>query len=132
MKGYGIRALLVAGAMVAGAMVALSQPALAEGDAAKGEKIYKRCAACHSLEAGKKKIGPSLAGLFGRAAGSVDGFKYSKAMAGSDIVWDAETLDKYLENPRKFIPKNKMAFGGLRKPEQRADLIAYLEQATAQ
>lgn len=127
MKGYGICALLVAGAVMA-----LSQPALAEGDAAKGEKLYKRCAACHSLEAGKKKIGPSLAGVFGRAAGSVEGFKYSKAMVDSGIVWDAETLDKYLEKPRKFIPKNKMAFPGLKKPDQRADLITYLEQATAQ
>ena len=127
MKSYGIRALLLAGALAA-----LSQPALAEGDTAKGEKLFKRCAACHSLEAGKKKIGPSLAGVFGRAAGAVEDFKYSKAMVDSGIVWDAETLDKYLERPKKFIPKNKMAFPGLRKVDQRADLIAYLEQATAE
>ena len=127
MKSYGIRALLLAGALAA-----LSQPALAEGDTAKGEKLFKRCAACHSLEAGKKKIGPSLAGVFGRAAGAVEDFKYSKAMVDSCIVWDAETLDKYLERPKKFIPKNKMAFPGLRKVDQRADLIAYLEQATAE
>lgn len=127
MKSYGIRALLLAGALAA-----LSQPALAEGDTAKGEKLFKRCAACHSLEAGKKKIGPSLAGVFGRAAGAVEDFKYSKAMVDSSIVWDAETLDKYLERPKKFIPKNKMAFPGLRKVDQRADLIAYLEQATAE
>ena len=117
---------------MAGALAALSQPALAEGDTAKGEKLFKRCAACHSLEAGKKKIGPSLAGVFGRAAGAVEDFKYSKAMVDSGIVWDAETLDKYLERPKKFIPKNKMAFPGLRKVDQRADLIAYLEQATAE
>jgi cytochrome c len=109
-----------------------SHSAAAEGDVAKGEKLFKRCAACHSLEAGKKKIGPSLAGVFGRKAGTVEGFKYSKAMMASDIVWDEETIDQYLEKPKTFIPKNKMAFPGFKKPEQRADVIAYLKEATAQ
>ena len=125
MKSFGFVGVFMAG------MIALAGQAAAEGDAAKGEKLYKRCGTCHSLEAGKKKIGPTLAGLFGREAGSVEGFKYSKAMASSDVVWDEETLNEYLTNPKKFIPKNKMAFRGLKKDQQRADLIAYLKEATA-
>jgi cytochrome c len=118
--------------LVASVIAVASHSAAAEGDVAKGEKLFKRCAACHSLEAGKKKIGPSLAGVFGRKAGTVEGFKYSKAMMASDIVWDEETIDQYLEKPKTFIPKNKMAFPGFKKPEQRADVIAYLKEATAQ
>jgi cytochrome c len=118
--------------LVAGVIAVVSHSAAAEGDLAKGEKLYKRCAACHSLEAGKKKVGPSLAGVFGRTAGTVEGFKYSKAMIDSGIVWDEETIDQYLEKPKTFIPKNKMAFPGFKKPEQRADIIAYLKEATAE
>ena len=118
--------------LVAGVIAVASHSAAAEGDVAKGEKLYKRCAACHSLEAGKKKVGPSLAGVFGRTAGTLEGFKYSKAMVASEVVWDEETIDQYLEKPKTFIPKNKMAFPGFKKPEQRADVIAYLKEATAQ
>ena len=119
--------------LVAGVIAVVGHSAAAEGDLAKGEKLFKRCAACHSLEAGKNKIGPSLSGVFGRTAGTLEGFtKYSKAMKESDVVWDEETIDQYLEKPRKFIPKNKMAFPGFKKPEQRADVIAYLKEATAQ
>ena len=118
--------------LVAGVIAAASHSAAAEGDVTKGEKLFKRCAACHSLEAGKKKIGPSLAGVFGRTAGTLEGFKFSKAMIASEIVWDEETIDQYLEKPKTFIPKNKMAFPGFKKPKQRADIIAYLKEATAQ
>ncbi len=117
--------------LVAGVIAAASHSAVAEGDVAKGEKLFKRCAACHSLEAGKKKVGPSLAGVFGRTAGTLEGFKFSKAMIASEIVWDEETIDQYLEKPKTYIPKNKMAFPGFKKPEQRADVIAYLKEATA-
>jgi cytochrome c len=117
--------------LVAGVIAVASHSAAAEGDVAKGKKLFKRCAACHSLEAGKKKVGPSLAGVFGRTAGTVEGFKYSKAMIASEVVWDEETIDQYLEKPKTFIPKNKMAFPGFKKPEQRADVIAYLKEATA-
>lgn len=114
----------------AGVLALASQGALAEADLANGEKVFKKCKACHTLEAGKKKVGPDLAGLFGRTAGSVEGFKYSKAMVESGIVWDEETLDAYLTKPKDYIPKTKMAFPGLKKEKDRADLIAYLKEAT--
>ncbi|MEL6963605.1 MAG: cytochrome c family protein [Pseudomonadota bacterium] len=105
--------------------------AQAEGDAAAGEKVFKKCKACHVIDSEKNRLGPHLIGLFGRAAGSVDGFKYSKAMAGSGITWDETTLDAYLADPKGYIPKNKMAFPGLKKDADRANIIAYLKEATA-
>jgi cytochrome c len=116
--------------LIAGFLLLGSQAALAEGDAAKGEKIYKKCKACHSLEAGKKKVGPSLAGLFGRTAGTVEGFKYSTAMKDSGIVWDEETLDGFLTKPKDVVPKTRMAFPGFKKEQDRMDVIAYLKEAT--
>lgn len=111
--------------------VALSASAFADGDPAKGEKVFGKCKACHALEAGKNKVGPSLAGLFGRKAGTVEGFKYSDAMVNSGITWDEAQLAKYLENPKEAVAGNKMAFPGLKKEEDRNDVIAYLKQATA-
>ena len=108
--------------------------ARADGDAANGAKVFKRCAACHVVDGTTNRVGPHLGGVFGRTAGTVEGFKYSESMIqhGKDgLVWSAETINSYIENPKEFIPKNKMAFPGLKKPEERADVIAYLQQATA-
>lgn len=127
MRKFGVLAL---GLMLTGSVALASSGALAAGDAAKGEKVFRKCKACHALEAGKKKIGPSLNGIFGRKAGTTEGFKFSKAMTASGVVWDETTLDQYLANPKKFIPKNRMAFPGVKKEDQRADLIAYLKGAT--
>ena len=105
--------------------------AVADGDAAKGEKIFAKCKACHTVEAGKNKVGPSLAGLFGRKAGTAEGYSYSDAMKNSGIVWGDETLHKYLEKPKDVVPGTKMAFPGLKEAQDRDDVIAYLKQATA-
>ena len=95
-----------------------------------GEKVFKKCAACHKVgEGAKHTTGPSLNGVVGRAAGASEGFKYSKPMidAGAGgLVWDAASIDAYLADPKGFIPKNKMSFAGLKKPEDRAAVIAYL------
>jgi cytochrome c2 len=94
-----------------------------------GETLFKKnCAICHTLEAGKNKIGPSLAGVVGRKAGSVPGFAYSAANKNSGDVWDAQTLDTYLADPRKFMPGTKMVFAGLKNPEDRKALIEYLKE----
>lgn len=115
--------------MVATLLVLASAPVWAEGDAAKGEKVYKKCKTCHSLEAGKNKVGPHLNGVIGRAAGSVEGFKYSKALAESGLVWDEATLDSYLAKPKELVPKTKMSFG-LKKEADRQNVIAYIKEAT--
>ena len=93
------------------------------------ETLFKKnCAICHTLEAGKNKIGPSLAGVVGRKAGSVPGFAYTAANKNSGDIWDAQTLDTYLTDPRKFIPGTKMVFGGLKNPDDRKALIEYLKE----
>lgn len=110
--------------------VLLSVPALAEGDAAKGEKVFLKCKACHDVDQGVNKIGPTLKGLIGRKAASVADYKYSDAMIAKGtegVVWDETTLTTYLPDPKAFVPKTKMAFAGLKKPEEVADVIAYLK-----
>ena len=96
-------------------------------DLVKGKKAFKKCVACHSLEEGKNKIGPPLNNLLGRKAGSVKGYKYSKAMKNSGVVWNEESLDKFLTKPRKFITKTKMSFRGIKKKSLRDDIISYLK-----
>lgn len=102
----------------------------ADGDPVRGEMIYKRCQGCHSIEV--DRIGPRHAGLFGRQAGSLPDFSYSDAMKNSGVVWEEKTLDQFLAAPRMFIPGNKMPFAGIKNDRERADLIAWLEQATTQ
>jgi cytochrome c len=94
-----------------------------------GETLFKKnCTICHTLEVGKNKIGPSLAGVVGRKAGGVPGFAYSAANKGSGDTWDEQTLDSYLADPRKFMPGTKMVFAGIKSPEDRKALIEYLKQ----
>jgi len=94
-----------------------------------GEAIFKRyCQVCHTVEAGKNKIGPSLAGIVGRKAGSAPGYSYSDANKNSGVTWDEANLDTYLTDPRKFIPGTKMLFVGLKNPDDRKALIAYLKE----
>ena len=104
-------------------------PAMASGDAAAGEKLFKRCKACHVVDAEKHKTGPHLVNIMGRTAGTVEGYKrYSKAMKASGIVWNEETLDGYLEKPKAYVKGTRMAFAGLRKEADRTNVIAYLKR----
>ncbi|MGC6517520.1 MAG: c-type cytochrome [Candidatus Puniceispirillaceae bacterium] len=98
------------------------------GDIAAGEKVFKKCKACHVVESEKNKTGPHLVNIIGRKAGSLESYKkYSKAMIASDIIWNEETLDGYLTAPKKYLKGTKMAFAGLRKPADRQNVIAYLK-----
>ena len=93
----------------------------------KGEAEFKKCQICHTLEAGVNKVGPSLHKIIGRTAGWVEGFNFSKANRESGVVWSEQNMWEYLENPRAFMPGNKMAFAGIKDPQARADLIAYIQ-----
>lgn len=106
---------------------------LATADPEKGKVQFLQCRACHSLEAGAaNKVGPNLHGFFGRKAGLAPGFSYSDAVTQSGIEWSAEALDHWLARPSEFLPGNRMVFVGIRKPEDRANLIAYLKRETSQ
>ncbi len=103
----------------------------AAADVAAGQAAFNKCRICHSVEAGgRSTAGPNLHGLFGRKAGTSGNFTYSDAMKNSGIVWNDETLAKYLRNPREFIAGNKMASAAIKDDKQIADLLAYLHQAT--
>ncbi|QDG79211.1 cytochrome c family protein [Labrenzia sp. PHM005] len=121
------RLLMIAGT----ALLALTAQASAEGDPAKGEKVFRKCKACHAVgEKAKNKVGPQLNGVVDRAWGSIEGYKYSKGLLemADGKVWDTATLDAYLAKPKDVIPKTKMAFAGLKKEADRANVIAYMAQ----
>lgn len=123
----------ILGLAVTALVLSAGTQAFADGDATKGAAIFKRCATCHTVEKdGANKQGPNLHGLFGRKAGTLASFadKYSDAMKAKGVVWNDDTLDQYLADPKGFVPKNKMIFVGVKKPDERADVIAYLKQAT--
>ena len=96
-------------------------------DAANGEGLFKACQSCHKLEDGANAVGPHLFGLIGRDIGGVGGFAYSDALTGKGEVWTYENLQAFLADPKGWAPGTKMSYRGMRKPEDRADLIAFLE-----
>ncbi len=108
----------------------LAGPALAEGDAKEGEKVFAKCRSCHSLEAGKNGVGPSLNGVLGRKSGTIEKFTYSKAMVDKGVVWDEKTLAAYLADPKGYVPGNKMIFPGIKKDSEMEHLLAFLKTAT--
>lgn len=113
---------------IAGAIAFMSSQASAAGDVAKGEKIAKKCKACHTMnEGGKNGLGPNLFGILGQPAGAREGYKYSKAMSASGIVWDDATFIDFVLKPKKVIPGTKMSFRGIKKAPQREDLLAYFQ-----
>ena len=130
-------------AAFAGGLVLLmaAAPAWSAGDAAKGKKVFNKCKACHSLVAGKKKVGPSLHGMFGRTAGTLKRFKYSKDMKAAGqkgLVWSDEAFITYMEKTKAYVgtfigkkkARTRMAFPGLKRAKDRDNLLAYLKQAT--
>jgi cytochrome c len=125
------------GAIVAtAALLAVAAPAAADSDVEarlaaanlkRGQLLYMVCKACHDVEAGlPHKVGPNLYGMFGREAGTAEGFKYTDALVKSGIVWTPETMDAWLKQPGALVPGNGMAFAGIANDADRASLIAWL------
>lgn len=124
---------LILGVLATLTLSLTSQTGSAAGDPEAGARLFRACAACHSLAPREQRTGPSLAGIFGREAGTVEGFhRYSPALEGSGVTWNAESLDPWLADPEAFIPGNRMTFRGIEDAQARADLIAYLRTATAE
>jgi cytochrome c len=109
----------------------LAGPALAAGDPANGEKVFRRCMACHVPDDSTNRLGPHLGGVYGRQAGAVEGFNYTQGLVEADFVWDEVTLDPWLADPKAVIPGTRMVLK-LSKPEDRADVIAYLKSLNGQ
>ena len=113
------------------AIALASSSAFADGDAKKGKKVFKKCKSCHSMEVDKHKIGPSLAGIIGRKAGTANGFKKYKALKGADFSWDEENISEFVQNQKKFLKSKgqstKIAMRVKIKAKDVNDLIAYLK-----
>ncbi len=110
-----------------------SAASAAEGDPAAGKRVFNQCQACHTMVKGKNGLGPSLYGVIGRKSGTAEGFKnYSPAMQKADIVWTEDKLEKYLADPKGFVPGNRMIFVGLKKDKDRDDVIAFIKQQSQQ
>ena len=123
MKRFAIAALVT---------IAFLSPASAQlGDAARGQQDFRGCAPCHSLEPDRNMTGPSLANLWGRKAGSLPSFeRYSEALKASGIIWDDRSLDGWLTDPDRMVLDNEMPFNGIKDTRVRADLVAFLKEAT--
>jgi cytochrome c len=124
MGGYPIEGVEIPGE---GGAEAEKQIDFSVADAAKGEQVFKKCAACHTIEKGApNQLGPNLWGMIGEPIGKGHGYAFSEALASKGGMWDFNTLSEWLKNPKKFAPGTKMTFAGLSKPEDRADVIAFM------
>ncbi len=121
-------ASLSLGAAVVSAVPALAGSPSLEGDPVRGESVYQRCIGCHSLD--RNRTGPRHCGLIGRRAGSVPGFAYSEAMRQEDIIWTSDMLNRFLASPTTMVPGTTMTYAGISDPQERLDLIAYIEAAS--
>jgi len=120
-------------AFAVSAVLLLSTTAVRAQDIESGADVFKKCRACHQVgEGAKNAVGPKLNGIFGRKAGSIEGFPYSEANKSSGVVWDEAVFTKYITDPRAAMPGNKMAFAGIKDPKDVADLIAYLKTFDAE
>ena len=137
LEGAFLRALVAKGFRAVGITITIAlaialvpaSAAHAQGDLKRGEKLFEDCRACHQVERGPSSgVGPTLHGVFGRGAATLDDFRYSPALKRSGIVWNAQTLDAYIADPQKAVPANRMPYGGMPEARDRADLIRYLQQ----
>lgn len=121
----------IAGAAMAFAMLsgaaATALPSAPPGDAIKGKAAFARCAACHAVAPGKNGIGPSLAGVVGRPAGAVPGFRYSPAVKNAQLVWDEANIARFIAGPSKLVPGTKMIAPAVTSPQDQANIVAYLK-----
>ena len=115
--------------LLAAASVLAASIARADGDAKRGERLFEECRACHAIERGAHGVGPNLHGVFGRRAGGLDDFRYSPALKKSGITWTPQAVDAYVVDPQKAVPANRMPYAGMPEARDRADLIAYMQQA---
>ncbi len=120
--GFAVSCLM----LVVAVLLAATGPGSA-ADVEAGKTVFKKCALCHTAEAGKNKVGPSLFGIVGRKSASLDSYNYSDAMKNFKHTWDPQTLDTYLSDPRATVPGTKMIFPGIQDKTERANVIAYLE-----
>jgi cytochrome c2 len=129
MKESVVRSIWLCGIVCATTLVTAAGATHLGGDAARGEKHFEECASCHSMAAGENGVGPTLHGIFNRQAASLEDFRYSPAMRKSGIIWTPETLDAFIADPQKVVPSNRMPYAGLPSGADRADLMAYLQDA---
>jgi cytochrome c len=126
MKGLYVLAVAVLVTISFGVFVAFS-----DGNPARGQRIFGTCAACHSLQPDQNMTGPSLADLWGRKAGNLPSFnRYSPALKSANVIWNDKTLDDWIAHPQHLVPGNQMTFAGIKDARQRADLLAFLKEAT--
>ena len=116
--------------LLSAAVIALALAGTVQAqDAKRGEKAFENCRACHAADGAGNEVGPGLRGVFGRKAAERDDFRYSPALKRSGITWTAQTMDSFIADPQKLVPANRMPFSGIPDARERADLIAYMQQA---